>query len=352
MAYAENTPKWVEWQRDYRLGLILIRPPPEVARQIDPLRAEYDPRAFAICPTHISLTDPLSQEMTRDVHDEICQILRKIRPFRLHFDKPQASTEYAGVYYPISPQGPIDALKQALHASAAFSGGVHERRNIPAHMTIAEFLSIEDSLMLCDQLQGTAPSGSFICDRLSFVVPDERFCFQEVTTFLLGRTQEIEASRKDSQAPTIELLDHYSEEVASQIHEVLQCAYKVEAELVKVKEFPPLWRSAAQIRSATSSFLGRRIGSELAAVAEYSLSGSHLGIDSLAVHPRFFRRGLASEILRSLLDKSDWQTADVETAAENHPAIALYSRFGFSESKRWQTDEGIEKVQFSCRRNP
>ena len=150
----------------------------------------------------------------------------------------------------------------------------------------------------------------------------------------------------------IELLNHSSAEVACQIHEVLQCAYKVEDELVEVKEFPPLWRSAAQVRSAKSRFLGRRIGSELAAVAEYSLKGSHLGIDSLAVHPRFFRRGLATEIMRSLLDRYDWRTADVETAAKNYPAIALYSKFGFSESKRWKTDEGIEKVQLACGRNP
>ena len=150
----------------------------------------------------------------------------------------------------------------------------------------------------------------------------------------------------------IELLDHCSEEVASQIHGVLQRAYKVEAELVKAKDFPPLGRSAAQIRLAERSFLGRRIGSKLAAVAEYTLNGSHLGIDSVAVHPRFFRRGLATEILRSLLDRYDWRTADVETAAKNYPAIALYSKFGFSESKRWKTDEGIEKVQLACGRNP
>lgn len=195
------------------------------------------------------------------------------------------------------------------------------------------------------------PSGSFVCDRLSFVVPDESFRFQEVSTFRLRQTHEIKGSREDRQVSVIELLDHHSEDVASQIHRVFQCAYEVEAELVKVEDFPPLQRSAEQIRAASSSFLGRWIGTELAAVAEYSLSGAHLEIDSLAVRPRFFRRGLASEILRALLDRADWQTADVETAAQNYPAIALYGKFGFSASNRWETDEGIEKVQLCCRRN-
>lgn len=188
MAYVEDTSNWEEWQRDYRLGVILILPPPEVAQQIDPLRAKYDPRSFATSPTHISVTDPLSKEMTPDLQHEIQGILTGISPFELHFDKPQASIEFAGVSYPVRPQEPIDALKQALHASSAFGGESHQRRDIPAHMTIAEFLSIEESLLLCEQLQDTAPTGSFICDRLSLVVPDQDFSFNEALVFMLDAT--------------------------------------------------------------------------------------------------------------------------------------------------------------------
>lgn len=145
----------------------------------------------------------------------------------------------------------------------------------------------------------------------------------------------------------IELLDHHAEDVALQIHKVFQRAYKVEAQLVGASEFPPLQRSVAHIRSARSNFLGQWAESGLSVVLEYSLGAAHLGIDSLVVHPRYFRRGLGSEILRSLLDSAAWQTADVETAAMNHPAIALYEKFGFAESKRWATRDAIEKVQLS-----
>lgn len=145
----------------------------------------------------------------------------------------------------------------------------------------------------------------------------------------------------------IELLDHCSEDVANQIYDVFQRSYRVEAKLVGVKEFPPLQRSTSHIQAAGGRFLGQRIGSDLAAVIEYSLSAAHLSIDSLVIDPRYFRRGLASKILRSLLDRVDWRTADVETAAANHPAIALYEKFGFSESKRWTTKEGIDKVELS-----
>lgn len=60
--------------------------------------------------------------------------------------------------------------------------------NIPAHITIAEFISIEDSLKIRAQLQEILPSGSFLCEKLSFIVPDEDFKFQRKGVFPLGNT--------------------------------------------------------------------------------------------------------------------------------------------------------------------
>jgi ribosomal protein S18 acetylase RimI-like enzyme len=147
----------------------------------------------------------------------------------------------------------------------------------------------------------------------------------------------------------MELLDHYSENVAIQIHDVFQLSYKVEARLVGVDDFPPLRRKASLIQSSSSQFLGQRIDGDLAAVVEFSESGEELSIDSLVVHPQYFRRGLASQLLQSLLARIPWKIADVDTAAANKPAIELYRKFGFSESRRWETADGIEKVKLMCR---
>ena len=150
----------------------------------------------------------------------------------------------------------------------------------------------------------------------------------------------------------IELLDHCSRNVAKQIYDLFQQSYKIEAQLVGVHDFPPLQRSTSHIQKANSKFLGQWIESDLAAVLEYSLSETHLSVDSLVVHPTYFRRGLASKTLQSLLERVHWHSADVDTAAANHPAIRLYEKFGFSKSKHWETDEGIEKVRLSCRKTP
>jgi ribosomal protein S18 acetylase RimI-like enzyme len=143
----------------------------------------------------------------------------------------------------------------------------------------------------------------------------------------------------------IELLDHSAENVAGQIHDVFQLSYRIEAGLVGSSDFPPLRRTASLIRSSNSQFLGERIGADLVSVVEFSLSDDNLSIDSLVVHPHYFRRGLARKLLQSLLARDDWKNADVETAAANAPALILYEKLGFLESKRWQTVDGIEKVQ-------
>lgn len=184
--YVLDTTNWEVWQMDYRLGLILIIPPPKVSNQIDPLRAYHDPRAFRSCPTHISISDPLQRELTPSLDAEIHSILGQIEPFRLCYDKPAASNTHPGVAYPITPQEPIDDLKAQLHQAEVFAGKVYRRRSIPAHMTIAEFVSIEESWKILGEIIDSAPSGSFLCDRLALIIPDEKFRFRQFKTYPLG----------------------------------------------------------------------------------------------------------------------------------------------------------------------
>lgn len=184
--YVDDTSKWENWQRDYRLGVILILAPPDVSRGIDLLRARYDPRSAEWCPAHISLSDPFSREMSPSLAGEIRGVVADVRPFELHYDGLYASTRHAGVSYRIMPREPVERLKHLLHGTSGFASEAHRRRDIAPHMTIAEFITIEESLQLRARLQDTAPVGSFLCDRLAYMVPDESFRFQERLTFPLG----------------------------------------------------------------------------------------------------------------------------------------------------------------------
>jgi hypothetical protein len=46
-------------------------------------------------------------------------------------------------------------------------------------MTIAEFILLERTEELMDELQGLTPEGDFLCDNVSYAVPDESFHLTE-----------------------------------------------------------------------------------------------------------------------------------------------------------------------------
>ncbi len=98
------------------------------------------------------------------------------------------------------------------------------------------------------------------------------------------------------------------------------------------------------MKETDAHFFGYWEDGELAAIAEITERDSELSIDSLAVDPSCFRKGYAGRLLSFVLDLFDWETAVVETAAANRPAIALYEKFGFVEARRWRTADGIPRV--------
>jgi hypothetical protein len=184
--YVVDMSRWEPWQRDYRFGVILVMPPQDVASRIDALRQAYDPQSQAICSAHISVSDPLRRQLDDDDRERIQGLLRAVEPFEVHYGKPTASTERPGVTCPVAPQERFDELKRVIHHAPVFEGAVYGRREIPAHMTIAESVTIEESLKIAADLANAALRGSFWCDRLEFMVPDLTFRFQQCGTFSLG----------------------------------------------------------------------------------------------------------------------------------------------------------------------
>lgn len=145
----------------------------------------------------------------------------------------------------------------------------------------------------------------------------------------------------------IRILNHKNEEAATQIREVFQQSYAVEAKLLNAGDnFPPLKRPLSAFIEASSEFYGYHVGDSLAAVIEVKSEEEATHIHSMVVLPEFFRRGIASKLVAFVLEKFNSPLFTVETGAANGPAIALYERFGFILVKKWMTEFGIEKVAF------
>lgn len=145
----------------------------------------------------------------------------------------------------------------------------------------------------------------------------------------------------------IKKLDNSSEEVANQIFTIFQNSYQIEAQLIGVLDFPPLLRSAKDIKNSTTLFYGFSENECLAAIIEIVIEDKQLAIDSLTVEPSYFRQGIADKLISYVLDIMDFSDAIVETAVVNIPAINLYQKHGFVEFKRWTPSHGIQKLAMS-----
>ena len=133
-------------------------------------------------------------------------------------------------------------------------------------------------------------------------------------------------------------------EVAEEVHRVMQAAYRVEADLLGVRDFVPLHRTAEDLRRADSVFLGLFVEGRLAAVAELEQPpGAPRNVSALVVLPSHFRRGLGTKLMRHVLEKHGDEPITVSTGVRNLPALGLYARLGFREQRRWSV-EGIPMV--------
>jgi ribosomal protein S18 acetylase RimI-like enzyme len=135
-----------------------------------------------------------------------------------------------------------------------------------------------------------------------------------------------------------------TEEVAVEVHRLMQAAYRVEADLLGVREFVPLRRTVADLLRATSTFLGAFPEGRLAAVVELEhREGEPLNVASLVVMPGHFRRGLGTALMRRVLEEHGKGPMTVSTGVRNLPALRLYANLGFQEQRRWSVD-GIPMV--------
>lgn len=148
----------------------------------------------------------------------------------------------------------------------------------------------------------------------------------------------------------IQKLQHRERAVAEKIRSIFQASYKVEAELLKATDFPPLKRPLEKFVSSTTQFFGHYKEGELAGVIEIEHADEFTDINSLVVHPQFFRQGIGRALMEFTFTTFQSPLYVVETGLENGPATTLYKQLGFKEVKQWDTDHGVRKVKFELRK--
>jgi GNAT superfamily N-acetyltransferase len=149
----------------------------------------------------------------------------------------------------------------------------------------------------------------------------------------------------------IELLDHSLVSVAERIHAVQIAAYSQEAVLIGAVDFPPISRTPEDVRSSSEQFFGAYIGSELVGTAGIESGGeARIGIASFVVAPEWHRRGVGRALLHHIMEFHGHHELQVQTAARNLPALALYRQGGFVEALR--SFVGAEPLELVALRRP
>ncbi|MGX7828190.1 GNAT family N-acetyltransferase [Actinokineospora sp. 24-640] len=146
---------------------------------------------------------------------------------------------------------------------------------------------------------------------------------------------------------TVRELDLTDDDTAATAHEVVLAAYRVEAALIGSEAIPALRETLPQLRALPLRWLG--VGAPDAVLGWTGGDGDPVDIDRLCVHPRFFRRGLGTALLRALLAATTGPVT-VSTGAANTPAVTLYERLGFTRTGTVEPEPGLLVATFALER--
>jgi ribosomal protein S18 acetylase RimI-like enzyme len=82
-------------------------------------------------------------------------------------------------------------------------------------------------------------------------------------------------------------------------------------------------------------------------------AGGAVGLDRLCVAPAWFRRGVASLLLRHVLTELfPDRVVEVTTGAANTPAVTLYERLGFVRGPDFSPAPGLTMASFELSPSP
>ena len=136
-------------------------------------------------------------------------------------------------------------------------------------------------------------------------------------------------------------------ETAKNVLELQIASYKVEAEIIGFYEIPPLKDTINSLKECDEIFYGYHIKDTLAGIISYKIIDDVLDIHRVAVHPQFFKMGIAGKLINFVEGlESNITKVVVCTAKRNLPAINLYLKNGYKDIKDIEISKNIYLTEF------
>lgn len=145
----------------------------------------------------------------------------------------------------------------------------------------------------------------------------------------------------------IKKLDLKDLETAKQVLKLQTASYRVEAEITDFYEIPPLKDTIESLKECDEIFYGYYINDVLAGIISYKIIENFLDIHRVAIHPNFFRRGIAGKLVSFVEGlNSSINKIVVCTGKKNLPAVNLYFKNGYRKIKDIEVSKGFYLTQF------
>lgn len=144
----------------------------------------------------------------------------------------------------------------------------------------------------------------------------------------------------------IAVLDFDAHGILDRAVQIQRLAYRIEADLIAFDGIPQLHETADDLRASTEIFVGYFVDDVLAGILSFTVDGDTLDIGRVAVHPDYFRRGVARSLVRHVETVADVDRIIVSTGAANLPARRLYDSLGYTCVAETLLPEGVEIARF------
>ena len=166
------------WKEEYRFGTFVIWPPTQVRSQINRLRERYDPRSHAICEAHVTVTQPFLSPPESQDWDRLIPIVSTFEASQITYGPLDHFLPYPCIYYEIQPLDWVLNIRRSLHETGLFNLELPHTSGFVPHMSITDGMpDIETTRDIFEKLEKELSGGTFMCDALAFIEPDEQFVF-------------------------------------------------------------------------------------------------------------------------------------------------------------------------------
>jgi ribosomal protein S18 acetylase RimI-like enzyme len=116
--------------------------------------------------------------------------------------------------------------------------------------------------------------------------------------------------------------------------------------LINFMQIPPLLENTEDILNSEETYYGYFVEQDLGGIISYIIDKDVLDICKVAVYPDFFKRGIATALIRLVEQTEGIKSMIVSTGLKNDPAVKLYTSLGFVETYVNEVEQGVFIAHF------